>query len=1086
MAYSFSLPFHAFRLRFPAKEDTVLKPLVDSDVVRIGHSFHVLAEQFQKLLQKKVLDKGYAANLMDLARYGDYQKGAIPVEFPAAADGFSFPAFVLDIDYFYTSENGKWWGIAPVSGVEASADSLEMLHKNLSDNIKIYFSRTKRLSAVQGIVSALWFEYVELLQKEIALQSLTPSEVEIVQQEKQKRILAEAGTPLTALRPELFGMEAELDQILRAMRGSFGRSLLLVGPNGAGKSALVAEAVRLWKAAGNPEQVWETTASLLIKELSRETGWQYNLALLCRELTQSGDWLYVRNLMELFEVGRYAGNDVSMGEFLRTYLSRAEIALISECTPEELQFIEALSPDFSSCFSVVKVNPPGEEALETIVGKKIGLIADERKRKMTPEAIREAIRLHRRFNPYSGMPGKVIRFLEALIKQPLPEEGGDSGPMITQRLVIRFFCEESGIPPLLIDESELLDPVLVEQHFNSNVFGQQDAVTRMVSILVKEKVRLSNFRKPIASLLFAGPTGVGKTELAKVTAEFMFGDRNRMNRFDMSEYSGYDAIMRLTGPDGLLTSAVRREPFSVLLFDEIEKANPVFHNLLLQILEDGRLTDSRGRLVNFCSTVIIMTSNIGAGALKRRRIGMTAGSPHDDLAEHYKRAVEKAFPPELVNRFEDIIPFRSLDAASIRQVVDREMALLTRREGIRYRRFSLHVDPSVLEYFGVQGFDAQYGARYLQRVMRERLVLPLAKALSQEDPDDELDVHVVLDPQTREPVVQVQANPLSLELLIEELQEANLANTISGWRRHAAAVAGGFLFREALSDWSLLEDQRRLRGERFWKNQESVRVYHHLQQLIATQKAASSDIAVLETDAALAFLGEKPADASLAGRTGEWFEAYSLFKRELVAFKSPHYNRCVFSVYGQELHPVLNSYLSLFDAHHIKYAATGVWLRDAYYNEEIWLPPESPNGTPVRRKREKYIYEPVIEPLTPLKYRPKTGDQLVGVIFKISAPLVYLMLLGEGGFQHWILPDNTEHKYFVSASLVEEQAVQAPADVHRKLFFKPAPRRTVSTAMQRDAAYEIIHEGGTSGFFELISEKWKKNLDKAVNEAVLE
>ncbi len=1083
MAYYFTLPFHAFRLRFPAKEDIVIKPLAEADVVRVGQSLEALAEQFREALQYKVLNEGYMSPILDLAHFTDFQQDSLEVHFPAALDGFSYPEFSLDMDYFYTQQHGHWWGIVPVTGVEASADTPGLLRKILSDNTRIYFTRTRRLTALQGVVSAVWFEGVELLKRDIGFSGPTPTEVERMQQEKKALLLQNAAAELLVERSELFGMEAELEQVLRAMDNTFGRSILLVGPNGSGKSALISNAALKWKKAGRVGKIWETTASLLIKELTRETGWQHNLGLICRELTQTGDWLYVRSLMELFEVGRYIGNDVSIGEFLRHYLSRGEIALIGECTPEELQLIEVMSPNYASFFSVVKVNPPESKALELIVGRKSEMLAGDRRIRIAPEAVREAIALHHRFNPYSGMPGKVIRFLEAVIKEPAAGR-----TTITKAEITRRFCEESGIPAMMVDDGVPFDMEYALDKFRNNVFGQENAVELTLSMLVKDKVRLSRPRKPIASFLFVGPTGVGKTELAKVLAEFVFGDRNRINRFDMSEYSGYDALLRLTGAgnaDGLLTSAVRREPFSVLLFDEIEKANPAFLSLLLQILDSGRLTDNKGRLVNFCSTIIIMTSNIGASTLKRPPIGMTSRSSPSDLKDHYKSAVEKEFPPELVNRFDEIIPFNALDSVSIRHVVDREVGLLRSREGIRYRRMTLKLDTAVLDFLGEKGFDPQYGARYLQRAMRERLVLPLSKALNAEDADDELNVHIKLDPVTREPVIHAEADPLSLELLIETLQEANMANLASQYRRQAQGLEDGYLFREIASNWYLLEDQRKRAGSDFWSDSRNAASYTKLGRLIERQKQAVEDIERIENEAVLSFLGEQPAEAHLQQSLATWMKAYEDFQKELLAAVRPEYNKCLFCLCGQDMAPLVRFYLGLFKAHDIHYTAKGIWLRDAYYNEEITVDLDDPAESAIRKKREAYLYEPVRDPKHPLLDRPARDDHLVGLLFELSAPLVFVKMLGEGGFQQWVFPESKPCKYFVGVSTPLDTAQPAPPGVHRRNFFKSNPRRTVTLDMQRDTAYDIEHKGDLEGFMDLVSEKWEQRLADEIRAALV-
>ena len=281
----------------------------------------------------------------------------------------------------------------------------------------------------------------------------------------------------------------------------------------------------------------------------------------------------------------------------------------------------------------------------------------------------------------------------------------------------------------MVDPDIPMNLQAVRAHFKSEVFGQDVAVDRIVDVLASVKTALTKKGKPIASFLFVGPTGVGKTEIAKVLAKFMFGRRDRMIRFDMSEFSDPYSVQRLTGEgffqDGILTAAVRREPFCVLLFDEIEKAYPSFYDLLLQLLGEGRLTDSRGRLVNFCSTIIIMTSNIGAANLQGNRISLVQEDSPQSVNQHFLSAVQQHFRPELFNRIDQVIAFQPLDRDTVRFVVEREMNLFKKREGIQFRNLDLSISEEVLDHLAKIGYDYRYGARYLQRTIRTQLVIPL-------------------------------------------------------------------------------------------------------------------------------------------------------------------------------------------------------------------------------------------------------------------------------------------------------------------------------------------------------------------------
>ena len=401
----------------------------------------------------------------------------------------------------------------------------------------------------------------------------------------------------------------------------------------------------------------------MIKELTGNTGWQDGLAILCKELAKTKDVLFVRNFMELFEVGQYEGNSVSMADYMRSFIGRGEVTLISECTEEEMARIELRSPNYLSFFQIIRLEAPRKN-LAAIIVQKVQDLARNRRINIDTEAIRETLRLNRRFTPYAGLPGKPIRFLESILINQKAGDRKEKNRTLDRSEVLQYFCEETGMPLFMVDPEIPMNPTQIKQDFNNNVFGQERAVNSIVDLLAAVKTALTKTGKPIASLLFVGPTGVGKTELAKVLAQFMFGNRDRMVRFDMSEYADPYSVMRLTGlsygADGLLTAAIRRAPFCVLLFDEIEKAHPNFFDLLLQILSEGRLTDSSGKLVNFCSTIIIMTSNIGAGNLQGNRISLTQSIDNEAVTTHFMSAVQQFFRPELVGRIDEVIPFVTL------------------------------------------------------------------------------------------------------------------------------------------------------------------------------------------------------------------------------------------------------------------------------------------------------------------------------------------------------------------------------------------------------------------------------------------
>ena len=360
---------------------------------------------------------------------------------------------------------------------------------------------------------------------------------------------------------------------------------------------------------------------------------------------------------------------------------------------------------------------------------------------MVPVALRTIDRLHRRYATYSAFPGRPLRFLENLIRD------GDSEKSIQDAEVYESFTRETGLPRPLIDPAVPLDLAETQEWFSSRVIGQPDAVSLVVDLLATIKAGLTRPNRPIASLLFIGPTGVGKTEMAKALAEFLFGSRERLSRFDMSEFADPVSVRRLVGgafgSEGLLTARVREQPFSVLLLDEVEKADASFFDLLLQALGEARLTDAGGRLADFRNTVVILTSNLGSESFRKGAAGFGSSNPGGaDAQEHFSRAVEQFLRPEMFNRLDRIVSFAPLGSEVVRRIADREWHKVLQRDGVRFRGLNIAATPDLLDRIAAVGFDPRYGARPLKRAMERDLLAPLARQLNRHGGEVPLQVRV--------------------------------------------------------------------------------------------------------------------------------------------------------------------------------------------------------------------------------------------------------------------------------------------------------------------------------------------------------
>ncbi|HEV7763884.1 MAG TPA: AAA family ATPase, partial [Thermoanaerobaculia bacterium] len=304
---------------------------------------------------------------------------------------------------------------------------------------------------------------------------------------------------------------------------------------------------------------------------------------------------------------------------------------------------------------------------------------------------------------------------------------------VTEEDIAEIVARWTGIPVTKMLESEVQKLVHMEANLRQRVIGQEEAVRAVSNAVRRSRAGLKDPNRPTGSFIFMGPTGVGKTELARALADYLFDDEHAMIRIDMSEYMERHAVARLIGAPpgyvgyeegGQLTEAVRRRPYAVVLFDEIEKAHPEVFNVFLQILDDGRLTDSKGRVVNFKNTVIIMTSNVGSQYIHEAAKGNMS---EDDMRRAVEQELQQKFRPEFINRIDDIIVFHSLTLSEIKQIIGIQLKKL--EAIIRERGLTLDISDSAKEHLAREGYDPAFGARPFKRVLQRQIIDPLAMRL---------------------------------------------------------------------------------------------------------------------------------------------------------------------------------------------------------------------------------------------------------------------------------------------------------------------------------------------------------------------
>ncbi|HEX7166633.1 MAG TPA: ATP-dependent Clp protease ATP-binding subunit [Acidimicrobiales bacterium] len=325
------------------------------------------------------------------------------------------------------------------------------------------------------------------------------------------------------------------------------------------------------------------------------------------------------------------------------------------------------------------------------------------------------------------------------LEAKLRAEGGDLFDVVDEEVIAEVLSMWTGIPVYQLTEEETAKLLRMEEELHQRVIGQEDAIKALSRSIRRTRAGLKDPKRPAGSFIFLGPSGVGKTELARTLAEFLFADESSLIRLDMSEYMEKHTVSRLVGSPpgyvgyeegGQLTEAVRRKPFSIVLFDEIEKAHPDVFNTLLQILEDGRLTDSQGRTVDFKNTVLIMTSNLGTADLRKASVGFIKADSdvtYERMKEKVQEALKQHFRPEFLNRLDEIIVFHELTKQEIIDIVDFQIRRV--REQLQAQGYGLELTQDAKYYLADKGYDPQYGARPLRRAIQRYVEDPLSEQI---------------------------------------------------------------------------------------------------------------------------------------------------------------------------------------------------------------------------------------------------------------------------------------------------------------------------------------------------------------------
>jgi ATP-dependent Clp protease ATP-binding subunit ClpA len=576
--------------------------------------------------------------------------------------------------------------------------------------------------------------------------------------------------------------DAEIAELTRLLDGPEQRPVLLVGPRQVGKTALVHEYV--YRGVGrraspfrDRRNVWLLAPARLISGMSFVGQWENRLLAILKEARRRQHLLYFDDLLGLFHAGQTCSSPLSVAGVLKPYLERRQVRILAEITPEALRVLREQDRAFADLFHVLPVAEPSEAdtlriviAVQRLLEGKHGCLFDL-------DVLPAALDLQRRYGRGVAFPGKAATFLRQLAVK-------HTGQAVRRADALEEFHVRSGLSLSFLDEQVRLERAEVLKALEKDVLGQPAALAAAADVIAVAKARLNDPDRPLAAFLFLGPTGVGKTQCAKAIAAYLFGDAERLLRFDLNEYAAPGAAARLVGtfnqPEGLLTAAMRRQPFAVILFDEVEKAHPEVFDLLLQVLGEGRLTDALGRTVDFGNALIVLTSNLGV-----RESEGTLGFRQDDAATDalFVEAAQRFFRPEFFNRLDRVLPFRRLTRDHVRGIAEKLVGEVFGREGLAQRKCLLHVEEPALERIVDQGFDPVLGARALKRSIERHLTQPVAAQLAALPPGEFTAVRVYPGPEQLAVRVQV------LEQVTPRPQPAlNLEDGLGLLRRVRAVV----------------------------------------------------------------------------------------------------------------------------------------------------------------------------------------------------------------------------------------------------------------------------------------------------------